>query len=115
MYGVFDEGEEVLCQTGDEARRRFYIDQMRLKVGMQYNRTRKRVYKKNLESRKGKTTGIPGYSPGSLRSRRSYSLHRLAHPLPEIAKEIPRPISQAVYLETRSNVVRIDSTRSIKA
>lgn len=64
-----DEAEEVLYQTGDEAGRRFYIDQMRLKVGMQYNRMKKRVYKKNFESRKGKTTGIPGYSPGSLRSR----------------------------------------------
>ena len=110
-----DEGEEVLYQTGDEAGRRFYIDQMRLKVGMQYNRTKKRVYKKNLESRKGKTTRIPGHSPGSLRSRRSYSLHRLAHPLPEITKEVPRSISQAVYLETRSDFVRVGSTRSIKA
>lgn len=110
-----DEAEEVLYQTGDEAGRRFYIDQMRLKVGMQYNRTKKRIYNKNLGVRKGKITEISGHYLGSLRSRRSYSLYRLTHPLPKIAKEIPRPISQAVYLETRSDVVRIGSTRSIKA
>jgi hypothetical protein len=41
-------------------------------------------------------------------------LDRLSNPLSQVAKEIPRSISESIDLETCTDVVRVRSTRSVK-